>query len=193
MNDSADAFAPAAWIEIARESAAQGFDMPSENRACSLLRLLVASKPGGRILELGTGTGLATAWLAAGLGESAQPVSVDVDPKWQSIARRRLGDDPRVEFVLSDGLDFLRAQPPASFDLIFADAMPGKYEGLHDALSRVKVGGFYVGDDMLPQANWPEGQQARADGLIAELSALDGWTTTVLAWGSGLVLAVRRH
>jgi predicted O-methyltransferase YrrM len=28
-----------------------------------MLRMLAASKPGGRFLELGTGTGIATAWL----------------------------------------------------------------------------------------------------------------------------------
>jgi mannose-6-phosphate isomerase-like protein (cupin superfamily) len=40
------------------------------------------------------------------------------------------------------GLEFLRDQPAESFDLVFADAMPGKYEGLDDALSVVKTGGF---------------------------------------------------
>jgi len=37
--------------------------MPSDVMVGALLRLLAAAKPGGRMLELGTGTGLATAWV----------------------------------------------------------------------------------------------------------------------------------
>ena len=37
------------------------FGMASESRTGALLQVLAASKPGGRLLELGTGTGIATA------------------------------------------------------------------------------------------------------------------------------------
>jgi predicted O-methyltransferase YrrM len=93
--------------------------------------------------------------------------------------------------VLADGLDFLRSQPAASFDLIFADAWPGKYDGLDDALALVRPGGFYIGDDMLPQPNWPENLQSRADSLVSYLESLEGWKTVNLCWGSGFVIAVR--
>jgi predicted O-methyltransferase YrrM len=92
---------------------------------------------------------------------------------------------------LADGHDFIRAQPYGSFDLVFADAWAGKYVGLDDALALVRHGGIFVGDDMLPQANWPEDHQERADGLAAYLEGLDGWTTVTLCWGSGFVIAVR--
>jgi predicted O-methyltransferase YrrM len=61
--------------------------MPSEADTGALLRFLAASKPGGRMLELGTGTGLATAWLLDGTGRCASLVSVDVDPVVQDVAR----------------------------------------------------------------------------------------------------------
>jgi hypothetical protein len=67
----------------------------------------------------------------------------------------------------------------------------GKYEGLDDALALVRHGGFFIGDDMLQQANWPNNHQERADGLVTYLEGLQGWTTVALCWGSGFVISVR--
>ncbi|ATC31571.1 methyltransferase domain-containing protein [Caulobacter vibrioides] len=183
--------APAAWAAIQARTTALGFDMPSEANTGALLRLLAASKPGGRILELGTGTGLATAWLLAGLDDSASLVSVDVDAVVQDVAREHLKDE-RLRFVLADGLDYVREHAPGSFDMIFADAWPGKYEGLDETLALLKRGGVYVIDDMSPQPNWPEGHQANVDGLLARLEARADLVVTRLAWASGLVLAAVR-
>ena len=192
LDEAPDASAPAALERIARRTAELGFDMPSEPRTGALLRALAASKPAGRLLEIGTGTGLATAWLLAGMDAAARLVSVDADQAVQAVAREALGADPRVRFVLGDGLDFIRAQPAGACDLVFADAWPGKYDGLEAALALVRPGGFWIGDDMRPQPNWLEGHQARVDDLMARLRALPGWTIAELAWASGLVLAVRR-
>ncbi|NQE60330.1 O-methyltransferase [Caulobacter sp. RHG1] len=190
FGDNASA-APAAWAEIQARTAALGFDMPSEANTGALLRLLAASKPGGRMLELGTGTGLATAWLLAGLDASASLVSVDVDPVVQDVARAHLKDE-RLRFVLADGLDFIRERSPASFDLIFADAWPGKYEALDETLALLKRGGLYVIDDMLPQPNWPEGHPARVDDLVARLESRPDLVVARLTWASGLIVAARR-
>ncbi len=46
---------------IERDTENREFDMPSDRHTGSLLRTLAASKPDGRLLELGTGTGLSTA------------------------------------------------------------------------------------------------------------------------------------
>jgi predicted O-methyltransferase YrrM len=192
MNFGDNAFtAPAAWSEIQARTAALGFDMASEANTGALLRLLAASKPGGRVLELGTGTGLATAWLLDGLDSSASLVSVDVDPLVQDVARALLKDD-RLRFVLADGLDYVHAQPPGSFDLVFADAWPGKYEALDETLALLKRGGLYVIDDMLPQPNWPQGHAPRVDALVERLRSHPDLTTVTLGWASGLVIAARR-
>jgi predicted O-methyltransferase YrrM len=186
-----DHAAPTAWRVIQARTAALGFDMPSEANTGALLGLLAASKPGGHLLELGTGTGLATAWLLDGMDVSARLISVDVDPVVQGVARDLLRDD-RVRFVLGDGLDYVRSQQASSFDMIFADAWPGKYEGLDETLALLKRGGLYVIDDMSPQSNWPDGHQANVDGLLARLEARADLVVTRLAWASGLVLAAVR-
>ncbi|WP_454759386.1 O-methyltransferase [Caulobacter segnis] len=190
FGDNAHA-APPAWAAIQARTAALGFDMPSEANTGALLRLLAASKPGGWLLELGTGTGLATTWLLAGLDAGARLVSVDVDAVVQDVAREHLKNE-RLRFVLADGLDYVRSAPPASFDLIFADAWPGKYEALDQTLALLKRGGLYVIDDMLPQPNWPEGHQARVDALVERLDNHPDLVVTRIAWASGLIIAARR-
>src|SRR5580658_2329030 len=167
--------------------------MPSEPRTGAMLRVLAASKPGGRLLELGTGTGIGTAWLLDGMDRDARLISVDVDPGPQALAREVLGLDTRLEIVTADAGVFLRDQKGNMFDLIFADAMPGKYELLDEALNLLRPGGLYVIDDMLPQENWPENHAQRVPRLIADLAGRAAFRIVSLAWSSGLVLVARLH
>ncbi len=166
--------------------------MASEPRTGALLRVLAASKASGRLLELGTGTGIATAWLLAGMDASSTLVSVDTDPEVQAVAREVLGHDPRLSLVTEDGAAFLLRQPPESFDLVFADAMPGKYEALEEALAVVKPGGFYIVDDMLPQPNWPEGHAEKVPALLNRLADDNRFLVSPMAWASGVVVSVRK-
>ena len=168
-----------------------GFDMASEPRTGALLRTLAASKRSGRFLELGTGTGIATAWLLHGMDAGSSIVSVDVDGRVQDVARQMLGDDERLELVLEDGLDFLRGQAPQSFDFVFADALRGKYEGLEECLRVVKPGGFYVIDDMLTQPNWPPGHAEKVPVLLEKLAADKSLSMCPIGWASGVVVAVK--
>ncbi|MFB0907398.1 MAG: hypothetical protein QMB03_03790 [Spirosomataceae bacterium] len=57
----------------------------------------------------------------------------------------------------SDGSEWIKSYSGDKFDLIFADAWPGKYSELKETLNLLKVGGFYVIDDMTQQPNWPDG------------------------------------
>lgn len=184
--------APPNLETIQFETERLGFGMASEPQVGALLRVLAATKPGGRLLELGTGTGLATAWLLDGMDMNSVLVSVDIDAAVQSVARDALGADPRLQLVNSGAMEYLGQQPSRSFDLVFADAMPGKYEGLTEALAVVKPGGVYVIDDMLPQANWPPGHAEKVPVLLERLLAEPGFEVALLPWASGVVIAVRK-
>jgi predicted O-methyltransferase YrrM len=192
VNDLDPVSAPAALDAICRDTDRIGFAMASEPRTGSLLRALAASKPGGRVLELGTGTGVGTAWLLDGMDSTSRLQTVDCDPAAQEIARRHLGGDPRVTFHLADGAEFLLTTAPASFDLIYADAWPGKFTDLETALSRLRPGGIYVIDDLLPQPNWPADHGPKVAMLVESLDRRDGFAATKLAWATGLMLVVRR-
>lgn len=183
---------PEALSALREKSAALNFTMASEPKTGALLRVLAASKPAGRVLELGTGTGVGTAWLLSGMDTASSLVSVDTNLSFQAVAQGALGADARVTFVLEDAVDYLRRQTPASFDLVFADALRGKFEGLDEALAVVKPGGFYVIDDLLPQPNWPEGHGEKIDPLIERLAAHRQFQIVPMLWASGIVVAVRK-
>jgi len=182
---------PSVSLRLLERTAEIGFTMASETRTGALLRALAASKPGGRLLELGTGTGVATAWLLDGMDASSQLISIDPDGGVQRIARETFERDARLHLVTENAERFLERQPPASFDLVFADAMAGKYERLEKALAVVRVGGFYVVDDLLPQPNWPQGHADRVPLLMRELASHPEYTVVPMAWASGIVVAVR--
>jgi predicted O-methyltransferase YrrM len=193
MDDLTHLNPPAALPAILERTEALAFPMPSEPRTGAMLRVLAASKPGGRLLELGTGTGLSTAWLLDGMDRDARLTSVDVDPEPQAVAREILGGDERLRIVTADAAVFVGQQARETFDLIFADAMPGKYECLDDALALLRPGGLYVIDDMLPQTSWPENHAAKVPRLIADLAGRAAFRIVSLAWSSGLVLVARSH
>jgi predicted O-methyltransferase YrrM len=172
VNDREIKRVPFVLEAIAHDTQQIGFTMGSEPRTGSLLRALAAMKPAGRILELGTGTGIATAWLLSGMDASAKLDSVDRDPKVQEIAKRHLGHDSRVTFHLAEGAEFLlNARTP--YDLIFADSWAGKFDHLNEALALLRVGGIYVIDDLLPQPNWPEDHAPKVPALINDLEGHD--------------------
>jgi len=183
---------PQALEAIQARTAELQFDMASEPRTGALLQMLAASKPCGRLLELGTGTGLATAWLLSGMDAGSSLISVDTDEEVQAVAREALCQDTRLKLVTHDGAAFLWRQPKKSFDLVFADAVPGKYEALDEALAIVKTGGFYVIDDMLPQLNWPEGHGEKAQALIERLAADERFVMLPMPWSTGIIVLVRK-
>jgi predicted O-methyltransferase YrrM len=136
---------------IQRDTRAAGFSMASEPHTGSLLRTLAATKPAGAFLELGTGTGLSTAWILAGMDSASTLLSVDNDAPVQAIAQRHLGHDRRVTFHTSDGATFLAGLSGQHFDFIFADTWPGKYDHLEDALELLKPGSLYVIETCCPK------------------------------------------
>ena len=164
--------------------------MNSDVPTGTLLRTLAASKPGGSLLELGTGCGLGTSWILDGMDAASWLTSVDTDATMQAFAHEELAADTRLRLVLEDGSAFLaREQEP--YDLIYADAWPGKFSDLDRALALVKPGGIYVVDDMLPQPNWPADHAPKAAALIERLLALDGFESTWLEWSTGLIICVK--
>lgn len=184
--------APPVLEQIIARTKVSGFAMASEPRTGALLRALAASKPGGRFLELGTGTGIATAWLLEGMDSTSTLTSVDTNAEVQQVAHEFLASDPRLTLVLQDGLEFLKQAPAESYDFVFADAMPGKYEGLPACLSAVKPGGLYVIDDVLEQPNWPDGHAAKVPVLLRELANRQDLAIIPIPWSSGIVVAAKR-
>lgn len=192
MNDTVNLRPPEILSTLQHATTASGFAMASEPQTGSFLRTLAATKPSGAFLELGTGTGLSTAWILDGMDQTSTLLSVDNDEKVQAIAIQHLGRDPRVAFQLVDGAAFLETLQGQTFDFIFADTWPGKYDHLDEALALLKPGGLYLVDDMLPQPNWPPGHDRKVTLLISTLEQRPDLTITKLSWATGLIIAAKR-
>ncbi|HMD26887.1 MAG TPA: hypothetical protein VKH61_22530 [Streptosporangiaceae bacterium] len=82
--------------------------MSSAEEDGRLFTALAAAKPGGAILELGTGPGLGTAFLLAGMNAAVTLVTAELSRPLSDIAREEIAD-PRVEWVIADGGDWLTA------------------------------------------------------------------------------------
>ena len=192
MDDARILRQPVGLAGIVADTAAIDFTMISEPKVGALLSVLAASQPGGRFLELGTGTGHGAAWLLAGMDSTSTLDTVDPDATVVDVARRHLGGDRRVTFHVMDGAAFLTSGGREPYDLIYADAWPGKFSHLDDALALLRPGGIYVIDDLLPQPNWPDGHAPKVPVLIDDIERRPEFATVRLAWASGVMLVVRR-
>lgn len=183
---------PAAYASIRLATEEQGFMMPSKLLTCSLLCTLAASKPGSNFLELGTGTGLSTAWILEGMDATSTLISVDNDGQVQQIAHQYLGEDERLKLVCADGKEWIKSNNQLKFNYIFADTWAGKYNTLDETLNMLETGGLYIIDDMLPQANWPDGHAEKVTALIESLEQRTDIVLTKLNWASGIVITVKK-
>ena len=176
---------------LSAEAIRHGFDQSCAPETGMLLRALAAAKPEGQLLNLGTGFGVSSAWLLDGMTEDAELWTVDIDEAGSTIARDKL--DQRLRVVVEDAVSFMQGALSLGrrFDLIFADAMPGKYERIDLALDLVATGGFYVIDDLTPTADWPEAATLAPE-LVNRIQADSRFICLDLDWSTGHFIAVRK-
>lgn len=192
MIDDINQPVPSSYYAIHRATIEMGFTMASDILACSLLRTLAASKPSGKFLELGTGTGLSTSWLLDGMDSNSTLISFDNDEKLLAIAHTFLGHDIRLNLIQNDGEEWVRNNAHQKFDFIFADTWHGKYLLLDEVLNMLNKGGLYIVDDMIPQPNWPEGHEEKAIKFVEYLETRTDLVLTKQNWATGLILAVKK-
>src|SRR5215213_10959109 len=140
-----------------------GFTLSSRPEVGRLLRTLAASARDGRVGEMGTGTGVGTAWVASALGPGGSLVTVDNDVDRAAAAARLFADLPNVRVLHAHSTALLAHGP---FDLLFVDSPglkgtpgQGRQRGDPDVLAPVlaamRPGGTIVLDDLTPEAAWP--------------------------------------
>ncbi|NQY08847.1 MAG: class I SAM-dependent methyltransferase [Flavobacteriales bacterium] len=192
MNDLTKLDIPKIHPKIDAKSKEIGFTMPADLQTGSLLKSLMTTKPKSRFLELGTGIGLSLCWMLDGMDSESQLVTIDNDPKLSEIATDFFSDDNRLEIICADGTEWINNYDGAKFDLIFADAWPGKYSETSEVLDLLNPGGIYFIDDMLHQPNWPDGHQQNVDDLVAFLEGRDDLNLTKMNWSTGLIIAIKK-
>lgn len=191
MNDRIIQNKPKIHLQLEAKSSEIGFTMPSDLYIGCLLKTLIASKRKGNFLELGTGIGFSLSWMVDGMDPDSTITSVDNDPQLIEIAKGFFGKDPRVNLVLEDGAKWIEEYQGPGFDLIFADAWPGKYSHLDEVFSLLNVGGIYVIDDMDEQPNWPNGHAEKAQDLVKLLESRDDFHLCKMNWSTGVILMTK--
>jgi demethylmenaquinone methyltransferase/2-methoxy-6-polyprenyl-1,4-benzoquinol methylase len=109
-------------------------------------------RPTGHVLEIACGTGLGTQLL---LPHANAITAVDSSPEVIEIAKRKIGNDPRVSFVVADIFEW---EPPEVYDVVFFRAWithvpPERFEVFWDLVDgALKPGGRVFFDDDLKGA-----------------------------------------
>lgn len=108
---------------------------------------LDAFRPTGDVLELACGTG---AWTVQLLRHADAVTAVDFAPEMLELAGRRVGDDPRVRFLLADLFTW---RPDRRYDVVF----------LGFWISHVPLERFEAFWELVDQSLAPEGRVFFAD------------------------------
>jgi predicted O-methyltransferase YrrM len=103
-----------------------------------------------RIGELGTGTGIGTAWMASAMPPACTLVTAEIDEERAAAARDVFADDPRVTVVTGDALAAISLGGP--YDLLFSDGGGGQ----GDLVDLLTIGGRVVKDDVTPWRLLPD-------------------------------------
>ena len=191
MNDKIITGFPEGYEAIKEATAALEFTMASDLYTGSLLKTLAATKPSGRFLELGAGTGLATAWIVSGMDEKSSLLAMENNEILIDVANKNIIDS-RVEFLLADAYEWISNYKGGKFDFIFADAMPGKYDLFDETIEMLNSGGLYIIDDMLPQPNWPLGHDEKVELFISSLENRNDLLITKMNWSTGIIIVTKK-
>ena len=183
---------PALVADATSRARSAGFPLSCDPAVGRLLAVLAAQLPAGaRVLELGTGAGVGTAWIVSALvpRTDVSVTTVEKDPQTAALAGR--GQWPGfVDLRQGDALDVLNET--GAFDLIFADAQGGKWEGLDQTISALRPGGLLMVDDMTPTPQWTGEQRTNQDKTRRALLTSPLLISVELDHGSGVILSARR-
>jgi len=183
---------PALVAAATSRARSAGFGLSCEPAVGRLLAVLAAHLPAGaRVLELGTGAGVGTAWITWGLLPRTDVTVTTIEKDPQTAALAAQGGWPQfVDLRTGDALEALRGA--GTFDLIFADAQGGKWAGLHRTIAALGPHGLLVVDDMTATPEWTAEQHTRQSEVRQALLTSPLLTSVELDHGSGVILASRR-
>jgi predicted O-methyltransferase YrrM len=175
------------------------FERSSIPEVGRLLAALAASRPDGRLAEIGTGTGVGAAWIVSAMGPDASFVTVEADDDRAAACARLFAASPNVRVLHGDWHELM--PPEAPFDLLFFDG--GGYKRSppqqmraesEQALELVTAGGMVVMDNLTPEYLWPPDSPDWPDALRAHWLAGGALVATEVQTSadSSAIIAVKR-
>jgi predicted O-methyltransferase YrrM len=138
-------------LEMEALAEAEGF--PIIGRLCGqVLEVLARSIGATRIFEMGSGFGYSAYWFSRATGAGGEIHLTDMDPDNERKALDflgRAGLDGPIDYHVSDAFEaFAKVDGP--FDIVYCDIDKHGYpQAWQEGRAKVRVGGFYICDNML--------------------------------------------
>lgn len=176
----------ASTLVLARQ---RGFITSTRHETGRLLATLAASR-NGTLAELGTGTGVGSAWLSSGAPEQARIVSAELDPALAEDVQRLFNDVENVEIISGDWSTLAQYAP---FSLLFVDVLE-VMEQIDVLADLLEPGGIAVLDDFVPSAHWPPIVDGQVDTVRERWLTDDRFAAVemMIDEGASLLIATRR-
>lgn len=170
--------------------------------------VMMTTRPGGIVIEVGTLAGYSTIWLARGLAPAARVISIELSATHREHAAREIaaaGVADRVTIRQGRGVEvlpkLLAELGPNSCDLILFDAARAEYPAmLGTAHALLRPRGVLAVDNALNAERWiadpvsPEpGQAPDPMEVFNNLLAADGrFASVVVPMGNGVAVGVKK-
>lgn len=193
------------WLtepEAIREARIRAEDSGVECVSASVagvLTLLAASVSAQAVIEVGTGTGVSSAALLAGMTPGGILTSIDTEAEYQRYAREAfsaLGHEAsRARLIAGRALDVLPRMSDGAYDIVVVDADRSEYPAILTQAKRLlRIGGLvvFIGvatEGMLADPARRDPEAAAVKETAEELRSDDDWVPALLVDGSGLLVA----
>lgn len=198
----ADAYAPdTESLAAARAGAATlGLDAVSPG-AAAVLTLLARAIGARAAVEVGTGAGVSSLALLAGMAPQGVLTSIDFEPEHQAAARAAVVKAGiaarRARLIAGSALSVLPKLSDDAYDLVFLDADPLEYvEYIEQAARLLRPGGILLVHNAL--AGGGVADEANADDetvivreALAAIGEMPEFTPVLLPVSRGLLVALR--
>ena len=188
-------------VLLEMEALAEEKSFPIIGRLCGrALEVLARSIGAKRIFELGSGFGFSAYWFSRATGPEGEIHLTDMDPENERLALDFLGRaglaDP-IEYHVSDALEAFNATE-GEYDIVYCDIDKHGYpDAWRAGRERVRVGGYYICDNMLwsGRVAAPSDEHDEWTKAIYETNSLiatdPGFRSTIIPTRDGVVAALR--
>ncbi len=171
----------------------------------SFLKMFLALKEPGRILEVGTAVGFSALLMAEYTSPECRITTIEKYEKRIPVARENFARSPyggKITLLEGDALDILR-KLEGSYDFIFMDAAKGQYiHFLPETLRLLEPGGVMISDNVLQEGDIIESHYAverrnrtiykRMRDYLYELTHREDLVTSVVPIGDGAAVTVKK-
>ncbi|MBV8489352.1 MAG: O-methyltransferase [Candidatus Eremiobacteraeota bacterium] len=169
-----------------------------------LLSTVVHAMQASRILEIGTGYGCSTLWMALAQPRMGRIWTVDPEPRRTEIAIsyfKRAGEDDYIEIFNTPTLDLLNNFPQRNLDIVFVDANPVEYRTILDlTVPMLKLSGLVIVDDCLMGGRVAAPPSRDDDAALAAMRDFNEYflshpdlDATILPLGNGTGIGARKR